>query len=87
MKVTNSVLLFLAMLLVGCQTVLTASPEDDAEAKSFLSDTERAALYIWNEPPHGGFGTVELNGDLIGRGSRGTYFRLKAPTPVPLALT
>ena len=77
MKVTNSVLLFLAMLLVGCQTVLTASPEDDAEAKSFLSDTERAALYIWNEPPHGGFGTVELNGDLIGRGSRGTYFRLK----------
>jgi hypothetical protein len=78
MKVINSVLVFLlALLLVGCQNVLTASPEEDAEAKSFLSDNERAVLYIWNEPPHGVFATVELNGNLVGRGSRGTYFRLK----------
>ena len=33
--------------------------------------------HIWNEPPTSALATVELNGDLIGRGSRGTYFRLK----------
>ena len=79
MKITSGILVFLLTLfLIGCQAIVPmASLEQDAEAKLFSSDPEWAVLYIWNEPPTGALATVELNGDLIGRGSRGTYFRLK----------
>ncbi|MGB8302002.1 MAG: hypothetical protein WCE67_13235, partial [Azonexus sp.] len=79
MKITSGILVFLLTLfLIGCQAIVPmASLEQDAEAKLFSSDPEWAVLYIWNEPPTSALATVELNGDLIGRGSRGTYFRLK----------
>ena len=79
MKITSGILVFLLTLfLIGCQAIVPmASLEQDAEAKLFSSDPEWAVLYIWNEPPISALATVELNGDLIGRGSRGTYFRLK----------
>jgi hypothetical protein len=79
MKITSCILVFsLTLLLIGCQTTVPiASPEQDAEAKSFSSDPERAVLYILNEPPISTLAVVELNGDLIGRASRGTYFHLK----------
>lgn len=78
MKISNIALMFLlAFLLAGCQTVQFATQAEDTEAKSFATDTERAVLYIWNEPPYGGFATIEVNGNRIGRVSRGTFFRLK----------
>jgi hypothetical protein len=79
MKITSGLLVFsLTLLLIGCQaTVPMASLGQDADAKSFSSDPESAALYIWNEPPTGALATVRLNGDFLGQASRGTYFRLK----------
>lgn len=79
MKITCGVIVFsLAFLFAGCQAIVPiASVEQDEEARSFLSDPERAVFYIWNEPAFPAIATVELNGNLIGRASRGTYFRLK----------
>lgn len=59
-------LLFLTLMLVACQVQPpAASPEDDAKAKSFLPDPDKAALYIWNGAPLGSLATVTINGNPV----------------------
>jgi len=68
-----------ALLLSGCVSVPMASPEADAQAKTYATLPTKANLYVFR---HESFGrtnkmTVSLDGKLVGQTTAQTYFLLQ----------
>lgn len=64
-----------ATLLTGCASVKMASPNDDAKAKTFATNSNQANLYIYRNESMGGAVrmAVEMDGKEIGKTASKTY--------------
>jgi hypothetical protein len=70
------VALLLASLLAGCASVPMTSAEDDARAKSFVVQKDKASIYVYRNESLGGAipMTVSLNGKVAGQSGMQTFF-------------
>ncbi|WP_158597931.1 DUF2846 domain-containing protein [Noviherbaspirillum saxi] len=74
-------LLAMAMLCAGCASVQMASTKEDANAKTFAVDAEKANIYIYRHGAHGGASTVPviIDGRKIGETAVKTFMRIAVP--------
>lgn len=72
---------FVAVLVTGCASVPMASPEQDAAAKNFAVQPDKANVYIYRNESFGGAVKmpVLLNGKSVGDTVAKTYIKLNVP--------
>ena len=77
-KLIASISVILLLVLSGCAAVPMAPMEQDAKAKEFVPEQNRAALFIYRSENFGGAipMTVTVNSKAIGQTAAKTYFRL-----------
>jgi hypothetical protein len=82
LKVVRLGLVSLVIALAsGCASVQMASPDRDAEAKSFSVAPQKANIYVYRNEVFGAAikMPVALNGRLVGDTASKTYIRLEVP--------
>ncbi len=76
MSIVRWIVWGVAAMLVGCASVPMESMEDDARAKTFAPEPDRASLYIYRNETFGAAVPMNLsiNGRIIGQSASKTYF-------------
>lgn len=80
-KILSLAVLATAILLTGCASVPTASPELDKQAKKFNTSPDKATVYIYRNESMGAAIKMDVmvDGRTIGQTAAKTYFALAVP--------